>query len=172
MNIGTIVAPMHLHISMSLATICHNHLHRLPTLRMLLSIRSLPTLIIIIHKNNMTLINSCIIRTTMRSLLIVSSDVAILSIIHTWSVATCILILLTKCKDITLGFLLSSSCSSCDATWIVHYVHWSTNLVHVFIVAVPQESVIVSVKLQLFCQFLLGHVQSLVMHAALIACCS
>lgn len=177
LDIRAVVSSM-AHKLMVLPTVCNNHLH-LITAGLGVLIRSiwyLSALTIVVHEDDVTLVDSVVVWATVRSLFIASSDVTILSVTHSNGVAAHVLVLLTvEVEDVALTFVLGVSSGCSNASWLMHQVHWaidSTHLSYLLGVTIPHVSIIIGIKLQLLSQLLLSHVKSLMMNTSLISSCS
>jgi hypothetical protein len=84
-----------------------------------------------------------------RSLLVATSDVTILSVTHSNSIATYILgRLLIEIENIALAFLSGVCSRGSNATWVVHQVDRaidSTYLANLLIIAISHESFVVRI---------------------------
>jgi len=83
--------------------------------------------------------------------------------------------LLVEIEDVPL-LLLTVRSSSRNAPWLVHKIHLPIHPWHIvsnfLAISISHEGIIVGVELQLFGELLLSHVKPLMMHAALVTCCS
>lgn len=134
---------------MVLIGIGDNHLHWLAGFRnLIMVVGHLSALTLAVHKHHVTLIDCSLVGAAVGSLLVVSTQVLVLSVTHSNAVVAHILVLLViKIENITLAFLgIGSSCS--NTSWVMHDVHGPTNasdMVDFLSVSIPHEGFIISI---------------------------
>jgi hypothetical protein len=118
----------------------------------------------------MALVDACVVRTAVRSLLVTPPNRTILSVAHSNRItAHILLLLLIKVENVSsLGLLLGVGSRRGDTARVLNWIE-CTHVLDFLGVSVPHEGIVVGVEFQLLRQLLLGHVHSLRVHASLIS---